>query len=76
MKAWKKLDMMLCFGSFMYPKTTYLGGSITNLGTLGRWWNIEKVGPSRRKLGYWGHAFARVLGFWPLFLSLFASQLP
>jgi hypothetical protein len=25
-------------------------------GTIGRWGNLEEVGPNRGKLGHWGHA--------------------
>jgi hypothetical protein len=31
-------------------------------GAIGRWWTLQEVGPSGRKLGHWGHALEADIG--------------
>jgi hypothetical protein len=39
-------------------------------GNIGKWYNLQEVGPSKRKLGHWSHILVRILGSQPLLVSL------
>jgi hypothetical protein len=40
-------------------------------GIIGRWWNLQEVGLSKRKLGYWVHDFEEDMRPQPLFFLSF-----
>lgn len=53
-----------------------LKGWSSGCGAIGRWWNLQKAGPNRRKLGQWGYDSEGAIWILAPPLSLSASCPP
>jgi hypothetical protein len=55
---------------WVFPKGPSAVGSVTAYGAAGRWWNLQEVGPVRRKVGHWDTSLKRILEPRPLPVAL------